>query len=322
MATYSSPEESTLIHKIQFPLKLGVEMEFQPSGLNSEIEPGPAKVRVTAEDRISVPFGTFNCLKLDVEPKVAKYIQEFSQWIAPNVGMVKQKIITAQGTQIFELVDFRRNAEAIWTSISPSMFQTDFNVSNLDEWITASESWTIADGILSSGGKGKEYIWLKHYVWQDCKISYRFRLISGGDAWISFRANFIDEPRGFSYFQIDDGSVKIRHTNPEGFETISNYAPAPASNQWHRMECVIKDARVDCFIDGKLTVSTQECPVNFGMIGFRTLDTKIAIDDIRVENLASDAPENVDTGGSEPKKTASLVITQVGNIRSLFGGEF
>ncbi len=94
------------------------------------------------------------------------------------------------------------------------------------------------------------------------------------------------------------------------------------------MECVIKDARVDCFIDGKLTVSTQECPENFGMIGFRTFDTKIEIDDLRVENLAYDAPENVHATGSEPKKATSLVITaaqipmQVGNIRSLLGGEF
>lgn len=164
-------------------------------------------------------------------------------------------------------------------------------------------------------------------MWQDCKISYRFRLISGGDAWVSFRANFIDEARGFSYFQIDDGSVKIRCTNPEGFQTISNYAPAPESNQWHRVECVIKDARVDCFIDGKLTVSTQECPENFGMIGFRTFDTKIEIDDLRVENLAYDMPENVHATGSEPKKATSLVITaaqipmQVGNIRSLLGGK-
>ncbi len=328
VATYSSPEESTLIHKIQFPLKLGVEMEFQPSGLDSEIGPGPAKVRVTAQEKISVPFGTFNCLKLEVEPRRAKHIREFSQWIAPNVGMVKQKIITAQGTQIFELVDFRRNAEDIWTSISPLTFQTDFHASNLDEWIAASGPWTVADGILSSGGRGKEYIWLKHYVWQDCKISYRFRLISGGDAWISFRANFIDEPRGFSYFQIDDGSVKIRCTNPEGFQTISSYASAPESNQWHRVECVIKDARVDCFIDGKLTVSTQESPVNFGMIGFRTFDTKIEIDDLRVEKLAYDAPKSVHSARSEPKKTLSLVITaaqipmQVGSIRSLLGGEF
>ncbi len=155
-------------------------------------------------------------------------------------------------------------------------------------------------------------------MWQDCKISYRFRLVSGGDAWISFRADFIDEAPGFSYFQIDDGSVKIRHTNPEGFQTISSYASAPEGDQWHR---------ADCFIDGKLTVSTQECPENFGMIGFCTFDTKIEIDDLRVENLAYDAPENVHATGSEPKKATSLVITaaqvpmQVGNIRYLLGGK-
>jgi hypothetical protein len=32
VATYSSPEESALIHKIQFPLKLGMEMELPETG--------------------------------------------------------------------------------------------------------------------------------------------------------------------------------------------------------------------------------------------------------------------------------------------------
>jgi hypothetical protein len=317
VAIYSSPEESTLLQKITFPLKLGVEMEYGPPGSQSGSR--RAIVRVIAQEKISVPYGTFTCLKLDVKPSDAQNIQEFSQWIAPNVGMVKQRVVSPQGEHVLELTAFRRNAEDIWASISPPTYQTSFSTSHLDDWISASGSWRVTDGVLSSGGQGKEYIWLRPYVWQDCKISYRFRIVSGGDAWISFRANFLDEPHGFSYFQIDDGSVKIRHTGPGGFDTISNYASAPENNQWHTVECTIKGSEVKCFTDGASPVTTRKCPVNFGMIGFRTLDTKFQVDDLRVERFSPEGSKSASSVQSDSDTSSSLIITadqipmQVGN---------
>jgi len=106
---------------------------------------------------------------------------------------------------------------------------------------------------------------------------------------VSFRCNPVNEPRGYSYFQADAGTLKIRHNNLIGWEVISPTVPAPEEDKWYTVECLVKGPRVDCFLDGQLVVSTDRCPVNAGMVGFRTLNTKIEIDYLLVENLEAGA---------------------------------
>ena len=97
--------------------------------------------------------------------------------------------------------------------------------------------------------------------------------------------------RGYSYFQLDSGSLKIRHNNLKQWRDISEIVPAQVDNKWHKVECFLNGPMAECFVDGEFIVSTRQCPVNIGMVGFRTLNTKIEIDDFRVDNLAEELSE-------------------------------
>jgi serine/threonine protein kinase/outer membrane protein OmpA-like peptidoglycan-associated protein len=181
----------------------------------------------------------------------------------------------------------RRRQTPLAEGKSPHLYETDFNVSGFDKWQVLSGNWTISDGILSSGGQRSEWVSLKEYVWQDCKITYRYRIISGDDAWVHFRADLTGQQGwSFSCFQQDSGTLKIRH-NPSDrrWRNISKQVPAPRDKEWHIVECIIQGPNVDCYVDGELKVSTQQCPVNAGTIGFRTLNTKMEVDSIQVEKL-------------------------------------
>ena len=206
---------------------------------------------------------------------------------------MRQAFAYEHGITTVVLTDFREVDEDLRDLISPPVYNTGFNSPGLGDWLCSPDHWHVRDGVLCSRGEGSEIITLKPCIWQDCRISYRVRYLSGTDAWVSFRGNYLSEPRGYSYFQLDSGSLKIRHNNLKQWRDISEIVPAQVDNKWHKVECFLNGPMAECFVDGEFIVSTRQCPVNIGMVGFRTLNTKIEIDDFRVDNLAEEFSEQL-----------------------------
>jgi len=169
-------------------------------------------------------------------------------------------------------------------------FYTGFDSPNLDEWQIPSGSWTVSDGVLASSGFFGEEIILTGKTWKNCRICFRMRFASGiDDFWVQFRRNFHGDPPGYSCYQIDGGTGKFRYQNiREKYRDISKMILAPKGDQrWHTFELVIRDASAECLIDGKPIVSAQRCPIDAGQIGFRTLNTRVEVDYVRVEDISN-----------------------------------
>jgi hypothetical protein len=286
VAEYATKDEGSPMHKFVFPAHVGTQWNVQFPGLKELYGVDSATVTATAVEEVSVPAGTFQCLKMEVDVTQIEQVKELYQWLAPGVGLVRQHSVDTRGTTTVLLRDFRKTDEDFRRLISPPEYHADFDSLDLDDWMVyPSGHWSVCDGALCSTGEGGEMITLKPYIWRNCRIKFRVRLLSGGDMWVSFRGNLLSEPRGYSYFQLDDGTLKIRHHDWKAWKNISENVSFQTDDAWHTVECVLSGRSVQCFVDGQLRVITERCPMNIGMVGFRTLNTKVEIDDFQVRRL-------------------------------------
>ncbi|RJP65376.1 MAG: serine/threonine protein kinase [Candidatus Abyssobacteria bacterium SURF_17] len=204
-------------------------------------------------------------------------------------------------------MEFKEPTEPASANEPANSFETGFDSDDLSDWADIVGNWAVTDGVLSSTVEGDDMILFDGFVSRDCKISFRMRVVSGEeDFWVSFRNNYGEEPRGYSYYQLDGGSVKIRHNDLQGWKDISEIVSVPRSDgRWHTIECEVRESEVRCLQDGKLMVSSERCPINTGTVGFRTHRTKVEIDDLRIENLGA-APQNIAGSEAASETTSAL----------------
>ncbi len=166
----------------------------------------------------------------------------------------------------------------------------DFNDGDYSGWTVGSGSWAVETGELSSPSTGEAWIGTGDVTWP-------ITLVEAGVRWVS------GQLKDFSIdFLWDDGKDHYRMQTWDGYQTLRLYkfhagsyaqlATATLSGidpaQWHTWKITMAGGRIRLSIDEVERISyTDSSPYTTGKVRFRTVDSHVHFDDVRVERANS-----------------------------------
>jgi len=176
----------------------------------------------------------------------------------------------------------------IAVNTSAEMYEEDFEGGMSSEWGLES-GWEITreGGSHVLSGSGHTWAGLEQGMnWSDYSFKFRLKLLTG-TVHVNFRLSDIEGFRRYFVGFNSDG-LYLNRQNGELFTELAESSHDTLLNEWQEVEIVVKDARIQVIVDGKLSLDYIDSnPLRAGTVAFETLeDSRVYIDEIIVSSFS------------------------------------
>jgi len=155
-------------------------------------------------------------------------------------------------------------------------------------WTVVQGAWRHHDGLLNGSGADAKTI-SGNASWEDLNITGRFRIVTGSEAAIIFRASAVMyEENSGRLFQVENSlssGVSISHTSLGSKTTDASAAFPLDRGAWYNFRIWLNGSRFDYFINNTPVLNFTNLIYATGQIGLRSYNSVCHFDDIAVRDL-------------------------------------
>ena len=170
-------------------------------------------------------------------------------------------------------------------------------------WTVVQGAWRHHDGLLNGSGADAK-IMAGNSSWEDLNITGRFKIVTGSEAAIIFRAGaVVYEENSGRLFQVENSlasGISISHTSLGSKTTDATGVFKLDRGAWYNFRIQIKGTRIDYFINNSPVVNFTNVIYAAGQIGLKAYNSICHFDDVAVRDIRTGELLFADAFSSDP----------------------